>query len=90
MPTLSFVNADVTVDFDGSVALLDMEDYIMFGCKSGNCGTCAVRVVSGAENMSARTEKEERLFALIGKENPLTRLACQCRVLGNVVLLEVN
>jgi ferredoxin len=90
MPKMTFVKAEVTVEFASSIPLLEMEAHIMFGCKSGNCGTCVVRVLSGERNLSSRTEKENRLFALLGDEDPSRRLACQCHVHGDVVLLEIN
>ncbi|TJZ66835.1 2Fe-2S iron-sulfur cluster-binding protein [Chitiniphilus eburneus] len=90
MPTLRFVNTGTQVEFTGSVALIEMEDHIMFGCKSGNCGTCAVRIVSGGENLSEKTDREHRLFELTGETDPAMRLACQCKAYGDAVLFEIN
>jgi ferredoxin len=90
MPTLTFVNAGVTVEFSGAVDLIEMEETVMFGCKSGNCGTCAIKVVSGAENLSGRTLRENRLFELTGETDESIRLACQCRAFGDAVLCEIN
>jgi ferredoxin len=90
VPNLRFVNAEETVSFDGDVELKEMGDFITFGCRSGKCGICSVRVVSGAENMSPRTSNEERLFALLEETDPAVRLACQSRVHGDAVLFEIN
>lgn len=90
MPSLKFVNADETVEFDGSVELTEMDDIITFGCRSGRCGICAVRIVSGEENLSPRTAREERLFELLGEDSPAMRLACQSRAYGDAVLDEIN
>lgn len=58
---------------------------ITFGCKTGSCGTCRVRVASGVEHCSLPSP-EERDF-LVGLEAPPDhRLACQLRVQGDVAL----
>ncbi|MCM3884207.1 2Fe-2S iron-sulfur cluster-binding protein [Frankia sp. R82] len=90
MPTLRFLSADEKVDFDDYVDLTEMDDIITFGCRSGRCGICAVRIVSGAENLSPRTSREESLFDLLGEDSPTMRLACQSRAYGDAVLDEVN
>ena len=47
----------------------------------GQCGTCVVEILDGAENLSPRTEIEEKRF----KNKPDTyRLACQTTVNGRV------
>lgn len=47
----------------------------------GQCGTCVVNIVEGAENLSSRTEVEDRKL----KKKPATyRLACQTLVNGSV------
>ena len=47
----------------------------------GQCGTCVVDIVEGAENLSPRTEVEERKL----KKRPTScRLACQALVNGSV------
>jgi adenylate cyclase len=52
------------------------------GCSArGRCGTCRVRVESGAQSLSPRSATEEKTLARVGAgENE--RLACQARVLG--------
>jgi len=47
----------------------------------GQCGTCVVEVVEGIENLSPRTEVEQRKL----KKKPESyRLACQALVNGSV------
>jgi len=90
VPTVKFLNANEVVVFEGHVALSDMDDYIAFGCRSGNCGMCAVRIITGHNSLSPRTIKEERLLSLIGVSDPSIRLACQSRAHDDVVLFEIN
>jgi ferredoxin len=49
----------------------------------GQCGTCVVEVLSGAENLSERTDAEERKL----RNKPATyRLACQTLVMGDITV----
>ncbi len=58
---------------------------ITFGCRSGSCGTCRIRVLAGLEHCSAMAP-EERDF-LRGLDAPADhRLACQVRVEGDLEL----
>lgn len=47
----------------------------------GQCGTCVVDIVAGAENLSPRTEVEDRKLK---KRSASCRLACQALVNGPV------
>ncbi len=48
---------------------------------AGQCGTCVMEVVAGLENLSPRTEAENRKL----KQKPESyRLACQTKVLGDI------
>uniref|UniRef100_UPI001A8F1021 2Fe-2S iron-sulfur cluster-binding protein n=1 Tax=Trinickia acidisoli TaxID=2767482 RepID=UPI001A8F1021 len=90
MPTLTFERSAAQFEFEEAVDLIELDDYIMFGCRSGNCGTCMIQIINGAENLSIKTERETRLFELTGETDPAIRLACQCRAFGDVVMREVN
>lgn len=50
---------------------------------NGRCTTCRVRVIEGAGNLSPKTEAETTM-ARLRKWDPTIRLACQCRVRGDV------
>ena len=49
----------------------------------GQCGLCRVEIVEGMENLSPRTDFEERKLA---KRPANQRLACQATVNGEVVV----
>lgn len=58
---------------------------ITFGCRSGSCGTCRVRILAGLEHCSTAAP-EERDF-LAGLQAPADhRLACQVAVHGPVIV----
>jgi ferredoxin len=56
---------------------------ITFGCRTGSCGTCRVRVVEGLSNCS-EAGPEERDFLQGLDAPPDQRLACQVCVHGDV------
>lgn len=58
---------------------------IPFSCRAGTCGICAVEVLEGEESLGPKTPIEEATLkrAWPGKQ---CRLACQCRVEGDVTL----
>ncbi|MGB2925958.1 MAG: 2Fe-2S iron-sulfur cluster-binding protein [Limnothrix sp.] len=70
-------------------ALQNGVDIYTFGAKLMNCGgigqcaTCMVEVLEGMENLSPRTEFEQRRLA---KRPDNYRLACQTLVNGQVVV----
>ncbi len=57
-----------------------------FGCCNGECGTCAFKVFEGDENLSKKTKQERKTLEVKGLESPPYRLACQCAILGDVVI----
>ncbi|AFZ58474.1 (2Fe-2S)-binding protein [Anabaena cylindrica FACHB-243] len=59
---------------------------ILFGCRSGVCGTCLIEVVSGIENLSPIMEKEQILLDILAPKNPLIRVACQCVVKDDICI----
>lgn len=53
---------------------------VHFSCCNGNCGSCMIDILDGAENLSELTDAE-KLFVSDKKH----RLACQCKIKsGNV------
>ena len=87
MVRVHFLPEDLLVEAPVGALLVDIADAsgadITFGCRSGSCGTCRVRMVRGLEHCSPMTA-EERDF-LAGLEVPANeRLACQVAVQGDI------
>ena len=72
----------------GSKSLMELCDEqnagILFGCRQGACGSCLIRIISPSESLSPMQEEEADFLASL-KAGPADRLACQCRVLGEVI-----
>jgi len=92
MTTITFLkeNREAIVADGANLRLKALENNIdlytlvgkMTNCGGyGQCGTCIVEIVEGMENLSPRTEVEQRKL----KKKPETyRLACQTLVNGSV------
>jgi ferredoxin len=48
---------------------------ILFGCRSGLCGTCLIEVIEG--NLPSPNKDEEEALDVYSPNNPRARLACQ-------------
>ena len=84
-----FLPEDLLVEAPAGTALQAIADAagadLTFGCRSGSCGTCRVRILAGLEHCSPM-EREERDF-LRGMEAPQDqRLACQVSVLDDITV----
>ncbi len=57
---------------------------LKFSCCQGQCGTCAIRIIEGEENLSPKTKQE--LVTLRRLKLESHRLACQCALIGDVTI----
>lgn len=89
MPKVTIVTDNKTLDVVDGYKMIDMCDQhdtsILFGCRDGACGACMIRVLAGAENLSPMAD-DERDFLESMAAAPNERLACQCKVLGDVTI----
>ncbi|MGF1602415.1 MAG: 2Fe-2S iron-sulfur cluster-binding protein [Thermosynechococcaceae cyanobacterium] len=68
---------------DNSIGIYKFKGKLMNCGGYGQCGTCVVEVVDGMNNLSPRTEVEERKL----KRKPdAYRLACQALVQGQATI----
>ena len=69
----------------GLSALIAQKSSIEFDCLKADCGICIIKIVHGSENLND-LPVAERDFLTAMKADPDERLACQCRVNGDVTL----
>ncbi|HEY9842988.1 MAG: 2Fe-2S iron-sulfur cluster-binding protein [Candidatus Sericytochromatia bacterium] len=58
---------------------------VLFGCRTGICATCLVKVHEGMENLPPLTEDEQEVLEIYTDQEQC-RLACQLHLKGNVKL----
>jgi ferredoxin len=89
MPTLNIKTDKKSIEVEDNAAIIDVceneDTSILFGCRDGACGACMVRVLENPQNLSLMEEHErDFLETMAAREDE--RLACQCRVLGDVTI----
>ncbi len=88
MPMLIVSHANECMELCYGDSLTKVEEIndmaIPFGCKAGACGSCAIVVHSGAENLNTATTDEVEFLESIDLDIKNCRLACQCRLYGDV------
>ncbi len=75
-----------------SLHLTVQNSPILFGCRTGLCGTCAseVEVLSGEIAPPSEEEKETLELAFDGPPPASARLLCQMRMTGDIRILKAN
>lgn len=89
MPKVTITTDKKTIDVRDNYPLIDMceehDTSILFGCRDGACGACMIKVKENAQNLSPMQDHEKDFLETMAAA-PNERLACQCRVLGDVVI----
>ena len=89
MPKLFIKTDKKTLDVKDDESIIDAcentDTSILFGCRDGACGACMIRVLENPQNLSPMEEHEKDfLETMAARENE--RLACQCKVRGDVTI----
>jgi ferredoxin len=71
-------------------ALLANELTVLQECDGrGMCSTCHVYIKNGMESLSPVNRRERRTLEVITTAKPNSRLACQARVMGEGIVVEI-
>jgi ferredoxin len=88
---VTFEKLGITVSVPAGTRLIEISEKIgagiTYGCREGECCSCAVKVISGMEHMSERSVLEDKVL----QENMAAadqRLACQAQVLGGDIKIK--
>lgn len=60
---------------------------VLFGCRTGICGTCLV-LVKG--NVSPPQPDEQEVLQILAPDTPDARLACQIQLMGDVEIRKMK
>ena len=80
-PGSDFVNITLECHQSLSEHLTIQNSPVLFGCRTGICGTCLVEVIGDIPPPEA---DEQEMLETLAPNNPHARLACQINVTGNV------
>jgi ferredoxin len=86
------INTEIAIQTNDNLlsGLLKNELNIMKECGGrGMCATCHVFIKEGMEGLSPMNRREQRTLEVITTCNQLSRLACQARVMGEGVVIEL-
>ncbi|MGB3640556.1 MAG: 2Fe-2S iron-sulfur cluster-binding protein [Rivularia sp. (in: cyanobacteria)] len=60
---------------------------ILFGCRTGICGTCIVAIEG---DIPPASEEEIELLEVLAPENPKARLACQIQLTNDIKITKIK
>ena len=86
------INVEVSIQTNDNLlsALLKKDLSVMKECGGrGMCATCHVYITQGMESLSPVNRRELRSLEVITTCTKFSRLACQARVLGEGIVVEV-
>jgi ferredoxin len=86
------INQETAIETNGNLlsVLLNKDLDVLRECGGrGMCATCHVYVQEGMDDLSSINRREQRTLEVITTCKPNSRLACQARVLGNGVVVEL-
>ncbi len=63
---------------------------VLFGCRSGICGTCLIEVTPLQGDLDLPDELEAETLALFAPNNPNARLACQLNLTTCISLKKIK
>ncbi|MFJ3372930.1 2Fe-2S iron-sulfur cluster-binding protein [Pseudomonas sp. NPDC086251] len=90
--TLTVLPAQHSFLLSANAPLTDIEyeangkNVIPFGCRTGACGACTIKVIEGHDNLTLRDDDEQTFLDMLGYSGSDYRLACQCCLKGAVTL----
>lgn len=89
MPKLTIKTDNKTLDIATGASIIDVceneETSILFGCRDGACGACMIRVLENPQNLSPMEDHERDFLETMAARDD-ERLACQCKVVGDVTI----
>jgi ferredoxin len=90
--TFEPINESLSVPTNSDVlqALLAKDLKVLMACGGkGICATCHVHIKQGMDKLTTMTPREQRTLSFITGVEKNSRLACQCKVLGDGVVVEL-
>lgn len=90
MPKITFLSHNISTELETGSDLSNLhgkfpEIPLKFGCRQGECGTCAIKIAQGHHFLTKRCPQEIKTLKNKGLDDNY-RLACQCALNGDIVI----
>ena len=85
-PNTNYSELELPKDANLSEELNASNSPLLFGCRTGLCGTCLIEVDNTNSNLETLNEIEKEALGIYAPDNPKARLACQIKVKCNMSL----
>jgi len=70
-----------------SLHLTAANSPILFGCRSGICGTCVSKIIEVKDGaLNPPSEDEMELLSIVAPDEPAARLACQISITASLTI----
>lgn len=86
------INQEVSLQTNDNLlsALLTKDLHVLKECGGrGMCSTCHIYIKDGMDSLSPLNRREQRTLEVVTTANGYSRLACQARVIGQGVTIEI-
>lgn len=94
MPNILIKPSDELIELPWNSVLTILEEVndnmIPFGCRAGACGACVVEVLEGTPNLTVANYMERKFLTSLGYPEECYRLACQCRLRGDITIRPID
>jgi ferredoxin len=73
-----------------SEQLTIMNSPVLFGCRTGICGTCLIEIEEGIDTLMPPDESEQEALECYAPGNTRARLACQVNLNCDIALKKIE
>lgn len=90
-PGTAFAPAELPDQASLSESFTVENSPLLFGCRSGLCGTCLIELEEcGQERLAPPSRDEAEALAIYAPDNPRARLACQIHICANLKVWKIR
>ena len=87
---VAFKSGHAPIRIDAEASLSDIltcaNSPVLFGCRTGICGTCIARVDAKGGILPPPSEDEKDVLSLLCPNEPKARLACQIKLSADLTI----
>jgi ferredoxin len=89
-PGTEFSALELETETELALTLSVINSPILFGCRSGICGTCLVEVEAMKGELRPPEKEEMEALSIYAPDNPKARLACQFQLTADVQMQKID